>query len=65
MNQSEKFKTTSIRKQGRKQKHQRLVTQFGPIWHTLGERAPLQSTKMKVIQMSYKKLAKELTKNKT
>jgi len=35
----------------------RLVTQFGPIWPTLGERAALYSTMMKVIQRGYKKLA--------
>jgi len=39
-----------------------MVTQFGPIWPTLGERAALQSTKMKVIQIGYKKLAWKLTK---
>jgi len=39
-----------------------MVTQFGPIWPTLGERAGLQSTKMKVLQMSYMKLASKLTK---
>ena len=43
-------------------KHTKMVTQFGPIWPTLGERAALQSTKMKVIQMSYKRLVKKLTK---
>jgi len=40
-----------------KQNTPRLVTQFGPIWPTMGEKAALQSTKMKVIQMGYKKLA--------
>jgi len=56
-------------KKERKQTHQRLFTQFGPTMTYSGGEIdlsnPLSNSSYKKIQMGYKKLAQELTKNKT